>query len=197
MRSSSIPQSSISTTDFLSHTLGTRKQSYSRTGKKAKSHVSLLFISKYRRLQRFWKRGNICQCHPEPSCTALSICLCSPSNRTARTAINLTHSQHGEFLSWPLGDDTNQICSQPSPVTSTAQLSPSGEIQTWGPNLEKEKRSSLNLLHIFSTKDTIKEVPQSLGGQSTQHLPGSSHIPFFLKGLQTFLPTKWNCSYTH
>lgn len=104
-------------------------------GKKTKSHVSLLFISKCRRLQRFWKRGNICQCHPEPSCTALSICLCSSSN----SAINLTRSQYRGILSWPLGDDTNQICSQPSPATSTAQLSPSGETQTWNPNLEKKE----------------------------------------------------------
>lgn len=140
VRGSSIPQSSTSTTDFLSHTVGTRKQSY-RTGEKTKSHASLLLISKSRRLQRFWERGNICQCHPEPSCTFLSICLCSSSSRTT---INLTHSQHGEILSWPLGDDTDQICSQPSPATSTAQLSASGETQMWSPNLEKEEEEILS-----------------------------------------------------
>lgn len=193
MRSSSIPQSSISTTGLLSHTAGTTKQSYSKTGENTKSHVRLLSISKYRRLQRFWKRGNICQCHPEPSCTALSICLCSSSNRSA---INLTHCQHGGILCWPLGDGTNQICSQPSPATTTAQMSPSGETQMWSSNVEKEEEilssSAPHIQHQRQDKRgaTATEVKALSTFQKVITLPESRHIPFFLKGLHNFSSNK-------
>lgn len=126
---------------------------------KKRSHVNLLFISKYKRLQRFWKGRSICQCLSEPPCTALLICLYSEPMQECQ-ACNKFHT----FTAWMYSCrdlwETTQTrrsgaAQQHTPCSGTTPM----RHKRWVHRLEKEEMNPLiNLFCAYSTEDGLAPV---------------------------------------